>query len=216
MARKKTSPKKLDDGRVVQLCPDVLDFDLENPRLTQSSLTGDESEEEVIEFLWKEMNVEEIALSIAARGYFEHEPLFALKNGSRYTVIEGNRRLAAVKVLRSQELQTRISCDLRTVKREVLDDLEELPVVVTTRKEVWQYIGFKHVNGPKPWGAVAKAEYIARCVNDFNVPLDEIPRLIGDTHSTVRRLYRGLMVLKQAQDQNLYDLEDRTNKRLIF
>ncbi len=34
---------------------------------------------EVIEFLWKEMNVEEIALSIAARGYFEHEPLFAVR-----------------------------------------------------------------------------------------------------------------------------------------
>lgn len=216
MAKKKPSPKKLDDGKVVQLRPDVLDFDLENPRLTQSSLTGDESEEEVIEFLWKEMNVEEIALSIAARGYFEHEPLFAVRNRSRYTVIEGNRRLAAVKVLRSPELQTRISCDLPTVKQEVLDDLEELPVVVTTRKDVWQYIGFKHVNGPKPWGAVAKAKYIARCVNDFNVPLDEIPRLIGDTHSTVRRLYRGLMVLEQAQDQNLYDLEDRTNKRLFF
>jgi hypothetical protein len=75
---------------------------------------------------------------------------------------------------------------------------------------------FKHVNGAKPWGALAKAEYIARVHNEFDVRLEDIPRLIGDTHTTVRRLYRGLMVLQQAEKDGLYDLDDRANKRLFF
>lgn len=215
-AKKKASPRKLDDGKVRQLSPDVLDFDIRNPRLSQSDIHDVVSEEEMIQFLWKEMNVEELALSIGAWGYYEHEPLIAERNGSQYTVIEGNRRLAAVKILRSRDLQRRIKAVLPKLSAAVAADLEQLPVVVTTRKTVWQYIGFKHVNGPKPWGAIAKAKYIVRVHNEFGVPLEDIPRLIGDTHATVRRLYRGLMVLQQAEDQGLYDLEDRTNKRLFF
>lgn len=215
-ATKKSTTRRPDDGQVTFLSPDLLDFDFENPRLSQSTLTGSEDESEIIRFLWKEMNVVELALSIAAWGYFEHEPLFAIKNHSRYTVIEGNRRLAAVKILRSPKLRTELRTDLPKLTAAISANLVELPVVVTTRKKVWQHIGFKHVNGPKPWGAVAKAEYIARCVNEFKVPLDDIPKLIGDTHSTVLRLYRGLMVLQQAKNEGLYDIDDRTTKRLFF
>ena len=216
--RRSTTPKRLDldDGAVTHLHPDLLDFDFENPRLAESVATDVHTESDLLRFLWKEMNVKEVALSIVAKGYFEHEPLFAVKHGSRYTVIEGNRRLAAIKILRAVALRQELNVDLPTVRREVLSDLETLPVVVTTRKRVWQYIGFKHVNGPKPWGAVAKAKYIAQCVNEFGVSLDDIPNMIGDTHATVRRLYRGLMILQQAENQNLYNTEDRTNKRLFF
>ena len=216
--QRSTTRKKpdLDDGVVTHLHPDILDFDSENPRLAESVGTEVHTEFELLRFLWKEMNVKEVALSIVAKGYFEHEPLFAVKHGSRYTVIEGNRRLAAVKILRTPALREELNVDLPRVRQEVLSDIDTLPVVVTTRKRVWQYIGFKHVNGPKPWGAVAKAKYIARCVNDFGVSLDHIPNMIGDTHATVRRLYRGLMILQQAEKQNLYNTEDRTNKRLFF
>jgi hypothetical protein len=215
---KKTSrsSRKLDDGKLCHFSPDILDFDIDNPRLAQSKLDSSMDEIELIQFLWKEMNVEELALSIGAWGYFEHEPLIAEKKNSRYTVIEGNRRLAAVKILINRELQSELRISLPTLDSAVAKDLKKLPVVVTTRKNVWQYIGFKHVNGPKPWGAIEKAEYIARVHNDFEVSLEELPRLIGDTRTTVRRLYRGLMVLRQAQDDGLYHIEDRTNKRLFF
>jgi len=214
--KKKASPKKPDHGKVRHFSPDVLDFDLANPRLSQSDIADEIDEADMIQFLWKEMNVEELALSIGAWGYYEHEPLIAEQNGSRYTVIEGNRRLAAVKILRNRGLQRHIKAVLPKLSAAVAADLEQLPVVVTTAEKVWQHIGFKHVNGPKPWGAIAKAKYIVRVHNEFGVPLEDIPRLIGDTHATVRRLYRGLMVLQQAEDQGLYHLEDRTNKRLFF
>ncbi len=204
-----------DDQLPARLSPDVLDLDHENPRLVQTDY-ADLDEPELIKFLWREMNVEELALSIAAWGYFDHEPLFAIKRGSRYVVIEGNRRLAAVKILRSPELQKALKTDLPPLTAAIKADTDLLPVVITTRAEIWQYIGFKHVNGPKPWGALAKARYIAYVVNELDVELSDIPRLIGDTHATVRRLYRGLMVLEQAEEEGIYHTDDRTPKRLFF
>lgn len=214
--KKKASPKKPSNEKVRWLSPDVLGFDIKNPRLSQSNIGDDIDEPDMIQFLWKEMNVEELALSIAEWGYYEHEPLIAVKKGSRYTVIEGNRRLAAVKILRDRDLRRDIKTDLPRLSAAVAADLEQLPVVITTRKKVWQYIGFKHVNGPKPWGAFAKAEYIARVHNDFDVPLEDIPRLIGDTHATVLQLHRALLLIEQATRTGVWNVHDRWHKRLYF
>ncbi len=38
-------------------------------------------------------------LSIGQQGYFPGEPLLAVKSNGNYIVVEGNRRLAAVKLL---------------------------------------------------------------------------------------------------------------------
>ena len=45
--------------------------------------------------------LEEIAQSFMDHGFFRNEPLIVTRvNGQGYTVIEGNRRLATLKVLR--------------------------------------------------------------------------------------------------------------------
>jgi hypothetical protein len=94
--------------------------------------------------------------------------------------------------------------------------LETLPVIECKREDVWQYIGFKHVNGPQDWDSIAKAQYIARVRNEYKIPLDEIARTIGDRHDTVRRLYRGLMVLNQAEKTGIFDRHDRWNSRFAY
>ncbi len=45
-----------------------------------------------------------MAKSIVLRGYFPNEPLLAIKEKDRYVVVEGNRRLAALKALREPGL----------------------------------------------------------------------------------------------------------------
>jgi len=46
----------------------------------------------------------EVAESIATRGFFPNEPLLAVKEDGRFVVVEGNRRLAALKALREPSL----------------------------------------------------------------------------------------------------------------
>jgi hypothetical protein len=191
-------------------------LDPQNPRLAGLQLTIDQ-QDQILKTLWQERAVNELVDSIATSGYWEHEELFASKEDGKLIVIEGNRRLAAVKLLLDKDLKTRLGVsgvpDLSADERK---KLEKLPVIECKREDVWQYIGFKHVNGPQDWDSIAKAQYIARVHNEYHVPLDQIAQTIGDRHDTVKRLYRGLMVLQQAEKAGLFKREDCFNTRFAY
>jgi hypothetical protein len=165
------------------------------------------------------MGVEEIVLSIKASGFFDNEPLIAIRENKKNVVIEGNRRLAAVKCILHPEYADSIGFNknLLTVTAEVKATLKEIPVIfVAERKEAWKFIGFKHINGPAKWGSYAKAQYISQIKNDFGISLEEIASQIGDTNKTVQKLYQGLQVIEQAESLNKFDRSDIIAPRLYF
>lgn len=193
---------------------DQLNLDTRNPRLTGNEAL---SQEELIQKLWREYAVHEIAMSVAANGYFRHEPLFVADEEGELVVIEGNRRLVAVKVLRDPALRHELKItDFDDLSADDVAALAQLPTIRRSRTDVWQYIGFKHVNGPQPWQSAAKAQYIAWLHNDLHIPLEEIARQIGDRHRTVQRLYRGQMVLDQAERGGAFSRDDRYFGRFAF
>jgi hypothetical protein len=189
-------------------------FDIRNLRLVEfDEIHSHTTEESIIEILWETMDVRELVLSIAASGYFKNEPLIVSRETGRNIVIEGNRRLAAVKIILNPGL---ISAAIPDVNPSIKESLRELPVVIATREEAWRYIGFKHVNGPAKWGSYSKARYIVQVHNDFQVPLHQIALQIGDTHKTVQRLYRGLMVIEQAGKEKIFSREDTKKSHFAF
>ncbi len=191
-------------------------LDPKNPRLAGDDLNIDH-QDQIVKILWQDRAVNELVDSIAASGYWKHEELFAAKEGGKLVVIEGNRRLAAVKLLTDDTLRNRLGITgLPTLGPADRQQLATLPVIECKREDVWQYIGFKHVNGPQDWDSIAKAEYIARVHNEYKIPLEQIARSIGDRHDTVRRLYRGLMVLQQAERTGKFDVHDRYNTRFAY
>lgn len=193
-----------------------LRFDPSNPRLA-SDLGESPSQPEILERLWNDFAVDEIALSIHANSFFKHEPLFVEKTGPHYTVLEGNRRLAAVLLLCNQDLRMKVGAtDLPRLTPAQSAALDTLPAIVCRRDEVWRYMGFKHVNGPQAWGAEAKADYIAWVHNHLGIKLDEIAATIGDKHQTVRRLYAARMVLQQAERAKKFQREDRAKNHFSF
>ena len=193
-----------------------LHFDRRNPRLAEYGLSPDATDDEIIPILWEAVDVLELVQSIAASGYFSHEPLIVAVEDDLHIVIEGNRRLAAVKVLIDRTIANEQGWEVPRLSRSANADLQELPVIISDREQSWRYLGFKHVNGPAKWSSFAKAEYIADVHRTFGVPLADVSRQIGDRHRTVERLYRGLMVLRQAEEANVYDREDRFRRRFAF
>ena len=192
-----------------------LHLDSKNPRICQ--IDEDLAENRILEVLWREFSVEEVALSIAENGFFPHEPLFVAEEKGQLVVVEGNRRLAAVLILRDRKLRNDLQAtSLPDITLERVEELAKLPVIRCKRDQIWQYIGFKHVNGPQVWNSFAKAEYIAWVRNDLDTDLKDIARTIGDTHSTVARLYRAYMALKQAEDSGAYNREQRTRRHFSF
>ncbi|MFO0738189.1 MAG: hypothetical protein U0270_20015 [Labilithrix sp.] len=196
---------------------DKLHLDPLNPRLAEYGLNENAAQPQILQVLWKEMAVDEIALSISANGYFPFEPLFAEKRDGKLWVIEGNRRLAAVKVLRDEKLRDVVRAhDLPRLTQGERSKLDVLPVIECSRGDLWRYLGFKHVNGPQNWESYAKAEYIAWVHNELGKPLEEIAQTIGDKHSTVTRLYNGVQTLAQAEKNKVFEREDRWKNHFSF
>ena len=77
-------------------------LDKRNPRLGRE--TGVETPREIVQYLFDHDKALDVADSIATHGYFENEPLLAVSEGGRYVVVEGNRRLAALKALDDPDL----------------------------------------------------------------------------------------------------------------
>lgn len=193
-----------------------LAFDVKNPRLPDFNLPNNPTEEEVIEVLWEAMDVQELVLSIAASGFFRHEPLIVAQEDRKNIVIEGNRRLAAVKVLLEPAIAEELKAEVPKLAKNAREALRELPTISSTRKDAWRYLGFKHVNGPAKWSSYAKSRYIADVHRKFGVELKEIANQIGDTHKTVQRLFRGLMVIEQAERMKVFSREDRWRNHFSF
>lgn len=193
-----------------------LAFDRKNPRLFEYDLSPNPSDADIIKLLWEVMDVRELVLSIEASGFFFHEPLVIVDEDGKNVVIEGNRRLAAVKLLRDPDLAASLEVSVPQITNEARDALSELPVLVDTRENSWRYLGFKHVNGPAKWSSYGKSQYIANVYRMYRVSLEDIARQIGDTHRTVQRLFRGLMVIEQAQRMKVFDREDRYHRNLYF
>ena len=193
-----------------------LTFDLKNPRLPEFGLTKESTEAEVIKVLWDAMDVRELVLSIAASGFFQHEPLIVAHEDGKKVVIEGNRRLAAVRVLIDPGLSESLNGDAPSIARRAKEALMELPALFATREEAWRHLGFKHVNGPAKWGSYAKARYIAEVHRAYGIELTDIAKQIGDTHRTVQRLFRGLMVIEQAERMKVFSRDDRWRNHFSF
>lgn len=209
-----------ENAQIVYMRSTDLVFDKENPRLVEFG-ASEYSEERLINLLWKEMAVDELVMSILAYGFFEHEPLYVMagQNG-KFIVLEGNRRLAAIRSLLNPDVVSGGKMDkfVEKISDSIRNSLTtHIPVIVLqSRQTAWQLLGFKHVNGPAKWGSYAKAKYIAQVHNSFNVGLNNIAEQIGDTNKTVRKLYQGLMVLEQAENQTEFSIDDIRTPRLFF
>jgi hypothetical protein len=193
-----------------------LHFDHENPRLAEFGISHETPEEEILKILWEAMDVRELVQSMAASGFFPHEALIVTSEDNKNIVIEGNRRLAALKVILDADIGDDNGWDIPEIREDIKDSLRSVPVMFASRNESWRFLGFKHVNGAAKWTSFAKAKYIAHVHREYDQSLSDIARQIGDGFGTVKKLFHGLMVLEQADKSEVFKIDNRYNTRLAF
>jgi hypothetical protein len=204
--------------RVGKVPTEYLEFDPDNPRLVEEgkqNLTG----ADIILALSDTADLSEIVQSIASNGYFDIEPMIGQRVGAKWRVLEGNRRLAAIRILQNPALAKGTGISVPTVTPENMATLKEVSVyAVRNKEEAREYIGFKHINGPHRWDALAKARFAADWYrSDKGATIDKIAKRLGDEHDTVVRLVNGMFVLDQAKDARLFEITDRyPGKRFAF
>jgi ParB-like chromosome segregation protein Spo0J len=181
---------------------DRLDLDPLNPRLPDGMEHS--KQPQLLETLAKEYDLTELGQSISDNGYFSEEPLVSVPGRSkgRWTVVEGNRRLAALKLLANPDAAPRMYRnhwrELSTGRKLFVDFV---PILVYDRRtEVTPYLGYRHITGVLQWRPYQKARYIAQLVEDGKQSFAEIARTIGSKAPTVREHYVAYTLVRQARD----------------
>lgn len=206
-ARTRPKPEFVGEHSVDRLLLDPL-----NHRLP-SELRG-ANQQELLGYFIEAYNLEEIATSIADNGFFDEEPLLTIdpaEDAAReylpdgeglLLVIEGNRRLATLLVLngKAPELVRGGLSQAIDAVRENEWLVTEAPVrQYTSRQDLRDYLGFRHVSGLMQWEAEAKARYVYDLVTTQNMTFAEVARTIGSRSDAIRRQYRAWSALQQAR-----------------
>lgn len=200
------------DNKIVEIETNKLDFDPKNPRFFR--LNDASNAATVIEEMLDDESVHDLMLSIGQQGYFPGEPLLAVKSNGNYIVVEGNRRLAAVKLLNGDLLPPK-----RKLKgvQEIIDDTTNKPkklpcIIYENREDVLRYIGYRHITGVKEWDSLSKAKYLKELCDTFyshepkEIVLKNLAREIGSKPHYVATLLTALNLYEVAHDHEFFNL----------
>ena len=196
-------------------------LDLENPRLLEQ--TKFNNQKDALDYMVAKYAVEELIKAIGENGYFSGEPLVIIKNkvDSGYIVVEGNRRLAALKILNNPELAK--DGAIKKLAKSAKQTPLNIPCVeFKNRDEVLSYLGLRHVVGVKSWGPLAKARYIEKMLENLeeNIPTDKkikhISRSMGSRSDYVRKSLLTLYVYDIVKDNGFFELKDVGEETFLF
>lgn len=143
--------------------PISLSLDRKNPRLGREYTSR--APREIMQYLFEHDKAFEVAKSIASHGFFLSEPLLAIEEDGKTVVVEGNRRLAALKALREPALlsgkyQKQVERLVRNMSSP--QSIERIPVVFApSRKAADRQIAVRHGGTPVlAWKPENRASFI--------------------------------------------------------
>lgn len=189
---------------------DKLEFDKENPRLPKTVATKDS---EIIKYLASKTGITDLMTSIGVNNFFPGEAIVVTPyKDDKYTVLEGNRRLAALRLLQNPELAGNIRSITRAAE-EAKHRPTEIPVhVVESRNAALQYLGFRHISGVQRWDPLAKARYLKLLFEQLSGEPEqrclEVAREIGSRSNAVRRNLDALAAYEAIERRDFFSIED--------
>ena len=205
---------------VVELDINLLEFDPHNPRLPKKYQEREEAA--VIDWMLQDASLLDLMSSIALNGYFYGEPIFVIRkeNSGKYIVIEGNRRLAAVKLLNNPSLAKIKTSSIQEILSDNVIIPQQLPAfILDSREQLIDYLGFRHITGVKSWGALLKARYLFRLYehelskSGSKDVYKTIAKHIGSKATYVRQIivaYKLYLIIEDNAFFKIPDLEEET------
>jgi len=168
---------------------DLLDFDARNARLTLNEAPSqDELIQEIARVEWK--SCIELLKHIVKYGQLSPlENILLLSHGNRYIVLEGNRRLFALRLLNQhkptlQLLGERKQTQVESIVKGHKPITEVRAVIFEHRVDAAPWITLKHASGQggaamKPWGAFEKDR------DEYNRNPDNCPKTLAFIYTAI-------------------------------
>jgi hypothetical protein len=137
--------------------------------------------------------------SFAKNGFIRYEPLVVRQMGAKFVVIEGNRRLAAVRyILRNTD---------GSFPTSLIEKLQRIPVLVFHQaddqshiQDMRVYLGVRHLFGFKDWPAESKAVFLDEQVKSAE-DLERTVEELGIKKTAVRRYLVPFRMIRKARQQ---------------
>lgn len=198
---------------------DQLMLDPLNPRLGRGNTGATVKQATILGFM-RDWTLDELAVSFLESGFWPQEALIVVREKlygkDALVVIEGNRRLAALKFLKRGADGEKIDRRWREIVDETpppVELFEHVPYIeVESRKDVEAFLGFRHVTGIKEWKPAEKAEYIAKLIEESKLTYAQVMRKIGSKTPTVRQNYISYRLLLQMESQEKISVEHVEDK----
>ncbi len=200
-----------------------LDFDPHNPRFAPEIAGGPEGE--LIERFIRDERLLEVLNSIADQGYFSGEPLLVVgvPDTDRYHVIEGNRRLAALKLLNGLIEVPQGRTSIEEACAQAKNKPSAAPCLIfSSDEQILRYLGFRHITGIKSWSSLQKARYIKKLRDRFYIGMESrqqmlaLAREIGSRSDYVAQMLTALNLYDRAEAANFYEVPGLNPQEIEF
>lgn len=168
-------------------------FKAEVQRLTQTLVAGKSQE-----------HIQDLIASIKENGWLDIDPILVERRESgKFLVVEGNRRVAALKHLQRQHQDgaTRLG------KLDVAL-FSEVPIVLheaADERQRMEMMGLHHISGKRRWPAVIRALAMKRLQEQFDGDADAVCRALGVTRQDFNRSMRTLSLVDAYKESDYGD-----------
>jgi hypothetical protein len=159
--------------------------------------------------------------SIVTNGYVPIEQIVVFKyneqeEDARYLVVEGNRRVAAVKSILFEHTHGTVD-----ISEDKLQTLRELPIIelIGAPEERRQYqqtlMAIRHIAGIREWGPYQQAKLIVELYENEKHAFGQVAQPVGISAREVARRYRASKALQQMEEDEEFG-EHASPKLYVF
>ena len=172
---------------ITELKQSELKFYTKNPRVYSIlNINGNEpTQEEIEDYMCNQEHVKQLKTSIQSNGGLI-EPLIV--RGGDNTVLEGNSRLAAYRLLNSKDPVKwgKVKCKVFPA------DLKE--------ETIFRLLGQLHLIGKKDWEPFEQANYLYRRYKETKLPIESMAKELGLTKNKAKKMIEVIEFMKEHND----------------
>ena len=177
--------------------------EIESPKFNDDTKYNDQKAQELTRrYLVAKHGAGTLADSIIRVGFLKIDRIIVRKITSGvYVVVEGNRRLAAVKTILGD-----VRRKVLVLSEAILDSLIEIEVLELNNtgeaavKAASLLQGIRHISGVRNWGPYHQGKLVHTLVEDEGLNFSEAALSVGLSPSRVSALLRGYYGLRQMQN----------------
>jgi hypothetical protein len=159
----------------------------------------------------KNQNIQDLIESFKSNGYLRVDQILVRElPGGGYLVVEGNRRVAALKLLQQEHESKGIDLGQLSV-----DTFSQVPVVLYADSDEVHHLtmmALKHISGNKKWGEWNQAQLLESLHKTHGLEEEDICRRIGISKVELRRSLRALSMVAEYQAS---DYGDQFNENMF-